>query len=53
MSKSGIEIRIVGLKQEEWDRVQRVGYKVEKSMVITTIFAYFLNNMLISVYFNL
>jgi len=26
MSESGIEMRIVGLKQEEWDNVQRVGY---------------------------
>lgn len=29
MSKSGIEIKIVALKREEWDRVRRVGYKVE------------------------
>jgi hypothetical protein len=49
----------VGLRQEEWDRVHRVGYIESREFdekygnYSTTIFAYFLKNMLISVYFNL
>ena len=33
-SKSGIEIRTVGLKQEEWDRIERVGYDTDSGIGI-------------------
>ena len=29
MSKSRIEMRIVELKQEEWDHIERVGYDTD------------------------
>jgi hypothetical protein len=33
-AKSGIEMRIVGLKREEWDHVQIVGYSADSGIEV-------------------
>ena len=38
--KSGIEIRIVRLKQGEWDRVQRVGYIYSRELMKSILFSH-------------